>query len=93
MDNENKELLGLNLGHDDFINALVNKNPGPGQVINAHRVFAAIYAMADEEPKAAKMALDKIFGADSADGRARESHDQEREFLDGPRGRRIGTQG
>ena len=62
MDNENKELLGLNLGHDDFINALVNKNPGPGQVINAHRVFAAIYAMADEEPKAAKMALDKIFG-------------------------------
>ena len=62
MGNENKELLGLNLGHDDFINALVNKNPGPGQVINAHRVFAAIYAMADEEPKAAKMALDKIFG-------------------------------
>ena len=59
MDNENKELLGLNLGHDDFINALVNKNPGPGQVINAHRVFAAIYAMADEEPKAAKMALDR----------------------------------
>ena len=56
------EMLGLGLGHEDFKNALFNENPGPGQVINAHRIFAAIYAMADENTKASQMALSKIFG-------------------------------